>query len=157
MKIAQLRHYVYQEWQDLCQSESVVLQPDTFKPEIRQRFGDLRRKATWEQALSWFAATRFYRNCLDAWALLTHEFNFSPKHPYYDYRHRIFESFIAYEDGLDLIKLGLEQLLQSSTSTFTREEQEAGIHVLQELAQQTAAIPGLRDRSIRAISISATH
>ena len=97
------------------------MQPENFKPEIRQ-YGDLRRKSTWVKALCQFCALNHFECLLDAYELITIRFNFFPNDPRYPYRHQIFEAFLTIPGALDLLKTGLEQLFSSD---FTTEEREA--------------------------------
>lgn len=119
MKLQELKRHTYEIWLDMNQSEGAIA-VDTFKDEVRKGFGDLRRKDTWVRALAMFQA-RFHHNaCLDAWSLITHSFNFNSGRWDYEIRHEFFEAFLQLPDGLELIKMGLEQLF----TDFTAEEQE---------------------------------
>ncbi|NEQ34199.1 MAG: hypothetical protein F6K04_24965 [Leptolyngbya sp. SIO4C5] len=119
MKLKELKEKVFEEWQDYCWFKQVVCQTEAFKPEIKHRFGDMRRKATWEKALCYFKALNAQIGLLDAHSLILHTFNFTPDRWDYEYRYQILEEFISLPDGLDLIKLGLEQLFSRD---FTSEE-----------------------------------
>jgi hypothetical protein len=119
MKLKELKQKVFEEWQDYCWFKQVVCQPETFKPEIRERFGDMRRKVTWEKALCHFKALNAQIGLLDAHTLILYTFNFTPDRWDYEYRHQILEEFLTLPDGLELIKLGLEQLFSRD---FTSEE-----------------------------------
>ena len=121
MNLAELKKQVYLYWQDrheICRS---VVQPENFKAEIRQ-YGDLRRKATWIKAYCMFRAINTRDCCLDAYELITIQFNIFPEDPEYPYRHQIFDEFLALPDALELLKTGLEDLFSSDFTTEEREE-----------------------------------
>jgi len=120
MKLPELKVRVYESWKSLNTFKGVLAQPDNFKPEVRS-FGDLRRKATWIKALARFQAVNSYKACLDAYGLILNDFNFTPARWDYEFRYEILDEFLMIPDGMDLIRLGLEQLL---SSTFTPEERE---------------------------------
>jgi len=121
MKLPELKQKVYQSWLSLASFKGQVLNPDAFKPEVR-KFGDLRRKATWVNALARFEATFAHRSCLDASSLVLYSFNFTSDRWDYEYRNQIFEEFLLYGDSLDLIKLGLEQIYQHPYTEDDRRE-----------------------------------
>ncbi|MEO0373837.1 MAG: hypothetical protein AAF329_04265, partial [Cyanobacteria bacterium P01_A01_bin.17] len=54
LKLKQLKQRVYDMWAFAVESRDALVQPALFKSEIRSRFGDLRRKATWESALCYY-------------------------------------------------------------------------------------------------------
>jgi hypothetical protein len=119
MKLRELKERVFEEWKDHCWFKRSVIQPELFKTEIRKDFGDLRRKVTWEKALCRFRALNAKIGLLDAYTLILSTFNFTPDDWDYEYRHQIVEEFLMLPNGLELIKLGLEQLLSVD---FTSEE-----------------------------------
>jgi hypothetical protein len=120
MKLPELKEKVYEAWESLNTFKGVIAQPDSFKPEVRS-LGDLRRKATWVKALTQFQALNSYKACLDAYSLILNDFNFTPDRWDYEFRNEILDQFLTMPDGLDLIRLGLEQLF---SSTFTSQERE---------------------------------
>ena len=134
MKLQELKEKVYECWTDLNTFKGVLAQPENFIPEM-QTFGDLRRKDTWVKALARFRATFAYRSCLDAWSLILYTFNFTPDYWDYEYRHAIFEEFLMYSDGIDLIKLGLEQLYSVD---FTQKDREEAHGFFELVAEQQA-------------------
>ena len=118
MKLPELKERVREVWDCLNDWRGQVIQPENFGPEIR-RFGDKRFKSTWIKALAYFESAFFYGANLDAYMLILNDFNFTPDRWDYEYRHEIFDAFLMYPNGLDLIKMGLEQLFSSD---FTPEE-----------------------------------
>jgi hypothetical protein len=54
MRLQELKQQVYQAWECLSTFNLAVVQPENFKEEVRQQFGDLRRKETWVKALARF-------------------------------------------------------------------------------------------------------
>lgn len=131
MKLAELKAQVYECWRDLSEFQSAIVEPDRFKPEVR-RFGDLRRKITWEKAYAAFKAKNCYDACLDAWTLIRYSFNFTPDRWDYPYRHQVIEAFLTLPEGLDLIKLGLEQLLSAPFTTQDRKDASGFFELVQE-------------------------
>lgn len=119
MKLPELKHRTYEMWLDMNHSEDAIA-TNAFKDEVRKSFGDLRRKDTWVRALAMFQARFHYNACLDAWSLITHSFNFDSNRWDYEIRHEFFEAFLQLPEGLELLKMGLEQLF----TYFTAEEQE---------------------------------
>ncbi len=59
-------------------------------------------------------------DCLDAHSLVLHTLNFTEDRWDYEFRHRIFDEFLIIPDALDLLKLGLEQLMSESFSSSDR-------------------------------------
>jgi hypothetical protein len=121
MRIAELKQQAYEAWECLSTFNGAVVQPQHLKAELRQQFGDLRRKQTWVKALVGFTACNCYDACLDAYSLILYDFNFTPERWDYEYRYLIVEEFLAILEALELIKLGLEQVF---SSTFTSQERE---------------------------------
>lgn len=121
MKLKDLKERTFQEWQRYGWYKQVLIQPETFKPEIRRRFGDMRRRDTWERAYCHYRALNAQIGLLDAYTLILETFNYQPDDADYAYRRRIFEEFLTLPDGLELIRLGLEQLFSID---FTPEERQ---------------------------------
>lgn len=121
MKLAELKKVAYQHWQFRHEIGRAIVRPEQFETEIRQ-YGDLRRKSTWVKALCRLEALNILESCLDAYELITIQFNISPDDREYPYRHQIFEEFLALPGALDALKLGFEQLFSSDFTTTEREE-----------------------------------
>lgn len=132
MKLPELKRRVRRSWESLnTWKGSVVAQPGDFEKEIK-RFGDRRYKKTWVQALCRFEAMLSYKSCLDSWALLTISFNFTPDRWDYEYRHQILEEFLAYPDGLEIIRDGLEHLFSADFTPREREEANGFFRLVEE-------------------------
>ena len=121
MKLTELKEKVYEHWEIRYQIRRAIIQPENFKPEIRQ-YGDLRHKATWVKAFCRLKALNIFESCLDAYELITTQFNIFPEEPEYPYRHQIFQEFLAIPESLDLLKAGFEDLFSSDFTTEEREE-----------------------------------
>ena len=134
MKLAELKEEVYESWLFHHSLNDAIAQPEKFKSEIRQ-YGDLRRKATWIQALCRLEALNIYDSCLDAHKLIAIQFNLSPGSRMYPYRHQLFDEFLAIPEALALLKMGLEQLFSSD---FTTEERREARGFFAMVAEQSA-------------------
>ncbi|MBP0017995.1 MAG: hypothetical protein J7647_10610 [Cyanobacteria bacterium SBLK] len=120
MNFAELKKETYEMWECVSTFKGAVVQPEYFKGEVKT-FGDLRCKETWKKAYCSFYAKMIRSSILDAYNLILYQFNPSPDDWDYELRYRIFEEFLTFPDGLDFIKLGLEQLFSSD---FTRQDRE---------------------------------
>ena len=147
MKLHQLKKAVHYRWQSVIEINEAVVQPEQFKDEIRRQFGDLRYKATWEKALARFYAQIIHDACLDAWGLILYGLNFKPGDRFYEYRHQIFEEFIAFPDGMELLKAGLEQIFYSNDFT-PQERKEAQGNGFFELVREQSAGRGVSGRAV---------
>ena len=122
MKLRELKSKVYEAWEFLSGYRGCVVLPENFKAEVRKEFGDLRFKETWIQALARYEALNAFHDCLDAHALIRHTLNFTQDRWDYEFRHRIFDEFLRIPRALDLLKLGLEQLMSDSFTPSDRRE-----------------------------------
>jgi len=130
MKLALLKQQVQEAWNQLNSFNGVVLLPDQFQQELKQ-FGDARFTQTWVRALARYEAINVYKSCLDAHGLIRYDFNFTPDRWDYEFRYEILDEFLTMPDGLDLIRLGLEQLF-STPFTHTEREEADGFFKLVE-------------------------
>ena len=122
MKMQQLKKRVWKSWSKLNSFKGKLTGSlDDHVREVRL-FGDRRYKKTWIAALARFEATLHYKGTLDPWTLIVHGFNFTQDRWDYEYRNEILDEFLMYEDGLDIIKAGLEQIFTSTD--FTADEQQ---------------------------------
>ena len=121
MTLAELKKKVRWLWEARHWIDGASVQPENFESEIRQ-YGDLRRKSTWVEAMCRLKARNTFDCCLDAYELITIQFNIFPEEPEYPYRHQIFEEFLAIPEALELLKTGFEQLFSSDFTTEEREE-----------------------------------
>ena len=132
MKMQDLKKRVYRAWEHLSLFNDAIVQPENFKAEVRQ-IGDLRYKRTWEAAYCQFSARNMMDSCLDAFTLITVQFN--PDWWEEDLRHLLpqcLDEFLALPEGLDAIRQGLEQLLGDYTTTQDKES----AHGFFEMARQ---------------------
>jgi hypothetical protein len=146
MKLVHLKRLTHDFWIDVLTIRCVVINPDSFKTELRSQFGDLRLRATWEKALARYYAQIIHDACLDACNLILYGLNFNPGDRLYPYRHAIFEEFLAFSDGLDMIKLGLEDIFQTNNFT-TQERQEAKDNGFFELVREQSPGGSLNGRA----------
>jgi hypothetical protein len=122
MKLPELKKKVWTLWTKLNSWKGeLTSSPESFVAEMKG-IGDRRYKQTWITALCRFEATMIHRNCLDAWTLIAYSFNYTPERWDYEFRHEILDEFLTYPDGLELIKVGLEQIFASSD--FSPQEQQ---------------------------------
>jgi hypothetical protein len=135
MKMQELKEKTYHAWEQLCRANDALIQPETFKPEVR-KIGDLRRKSTWQRALARFTAWWDIDTCLEAWSLIIYQLNFSPNHWDYDIRHLILEEFLNHPQGLELIREGLEQLFSSD---FTADDRRKAHGFFELVGEQSGA------------------
>jgi hypothetical protein len=121
MKLQALKQKALSLWKDIAEIDQVVLQPEHFKAEVKT-IGDLRRKATWERAIARFEARIFHDCCLDAYNLIVHSLNFGTEGRWdYFLKDLIIEEFLSYPDGLDMIRIGLEDLFKLDFSAQVRD------------------------------------
>ena len=116
MKLYELKRKVYDAWEFLSGYRDCVVLPENFKGEVKKEFGDLRYKETWIKALARYEALNAFHDCLDAHTLILHTLNFTEDRWDYEFRHRIFDEFLLIPGALELLKLGLEQLMSGVTS-----------------------------------------
>ncbi|MEM1256394.1 MAG: hypothetical protein AAGI69_28495 [Cyanobacteria bacterium P01_H01_bin.21] len=128
MKMSQLKQHVLTQWKSLHSWCGELTSPlEQFDSDIRKQFGDRRYKTTWVRALAYYQAQRVYESCIDSTLLITHTLNFSPQDRLYEYRNEILDAFLQYENGLDLIKQGLENLYFNG---FTAQDSESAYGIL---------------------------
>lgn len=118
-----LKDAAYGCWKLLHVGHSAVPQPELFKPEVR-RLGDLRFKATWEKAYCYFKARALEMCCLNAYELITVQFNlrFTENDPKAYLLPQALDEFLGMPEGLELIKTGLEQIFGPGSTTQDRED-----------------------------------
>ena len=146
MNLAELKEETLDTWEAISGWRGDVLQPSAFLPEVAT-YGDLGDKQTWVKAFANFEAILFHSSCLDAWSLIVNDFNFTPDRSDYEYRHEILEAFLQYKDGLDLINLGLEQLVGPDFTAQEREQAHGFYRLVQEQCERGNGLPaGLTGR-----------
>jgi hypothetical protein len=133
LKINQLRHKAYQNWEtnlyvlglynpaplsvDAPKAEAHRL-PYTnkaFKDEVRKRFGDLRRRSTWEQAAIWMAAQGMAQSYLEPYQIVGYMVspNYMNDPIRQQYGQQVIEAMLQFPEIIDIIKDGLEQVYQN--------------------------------------------
>ena len=122
MKLYELKPKVYDAWEFLSSYRGCVMLPEHFKADVRKEFGDLRYKETWIRALARYEALNAFHDCLDAHSLVLHALNFTKDRWDYEFRYRIFDEFLTIPGALDLLKLGLEQLMSDSFTPSDRRD-----------------------------------
>ena len=141
MKLLELKKRVWDVWVKLNSWKGeLTSSPESYVAEIKS-FGDRRYKKTWVKALARFKATRIHRNCLDAWTLISISFNYTPDCWDYEYRHEILDEFLTYSDGLELLKVGLEQIFASNDDFSPQEQKEASENGFFELVAEREGDP----------------
>lgn len=136
MKLLKLKDKVWKAWTLFNAASGVITQDATFAQDVK-RFGDRRYKETWIKALAQFTAQASYESCLDAYMLVLDNFNFTADRWDYEYRHEILDAFLAYPDGLDLIRAGQEQLFSSEFAPQEREDADGFFELVEERSQQS--------------------
>ena len=122
MKMQAIKKRVRHLWEVLNTHRGAITASESaYIAEIKS-YGDRRYKKTWVAAFVRLEATLSYEGCLDSYSLILYDFNFTPDHRDYEYRHQIFDEFLMYPDGLYFIQQGLEQIFGSSI--FTAEEKQ---------------------------------
>lgn len=154
MKLAELKEEVRSTWESLESWKGQVLQPENFLPEM-QKYGDLRRKATWEKALIQLYPALFHRSCLDASFLITNVFNFTPGKAFYEYRHELFEAFLMYPDSLELIKMGLEEIYSYTPEQQERANADGFYRLVQEQCERATRLPAGLTGQLQALTAQA--
>ena len=119
MKLAALKAKTYQTWliDYLINDPDTPVQTETtdlaFKSLIRDRFGDLRRKSTWEVAFASITAKSMYDHFDERHFLIEHNFiEFPKREGYNDYVPQILEQFLQLPDGMSCIVSGLQSVLK---------------------------------------------
>ncbi|NJN62583.1 MAG: hypothetical protein HC795_14640 [Coleofasciculaceae cyanobacterium RL_1_1] len=141
MKLQDLKSRVREAWEFLSSYRNCVVLREQFKAQIRQEFGDLRYKRTWEQALARYEALNIFHDCLDASYLVLHALNFVPERWDYEYRHQIFNEFLTISGSLELLKLALEQVLSNSFSTIEWSQAGGFYNLVAEQAGREQRLP----------------
>lgn len=122
MKMYALKDQVFKLWRKLNSWKGELTSPpQNYVSEICG-YGDRRYKRTWINALCRLYSTWLYETTLDSHMLITHGLNFHESDSLYPYRHQILDEFLMFEDGLDIIRHGLEVVF--TTDDFTTEERE---------------------------------
>lgn len=133
LTLKQLRQEAYSDWEVICIERSVYnpapesiglpkaetaqlpYTNQAFKDEVRQRFGDLRRRSTWEQAAIWMCAQGMAQSFLEPYQILG--FMLSPTYMRSavreHYGQQIIEAMLQFPEVIAILKDGLEQVYQN--------------------------------------------
>lgn len=124
MKLQELKSATHYQWRNLYRRESALVRDGDFQAEIRQNFGDLRCRETWEAALCHFLARSIHDCRLDGSTIVI---GLCPQEGdrYYPYRERIFDEFLTHPDSLELLRNGLEQIFGESDYCTEEERNDA--------------------------------
>lgn len=126
LTIHQLKAKAKRLWELLNKTERSI-PGRSLNDDVRAMFGDLRRRDTWANAFAHFYAQITHNQCLDAWALITDGLNFGPHSEYQEFGDLIIDKFLAMPNGLSLLKMGLEQLLDIRLTQTWNEDVKDGI------------------------------
>ena len=152
MKIYQLKEHVLSQWKSLHSWCGQLTSPiEQFGLDIRKQFGDRRYKVTWIRALAYYQAQRIYESCIDSTLLITPPLIFRPQDRLNAYRNEILDAFLQYEESLELIKQGLENLYFDGV-TAQDTESAHGILKLLETREGLDARSGQRRDKPRVLS-----
>lgn len=109
-----------------------------FKTEVRQRFGDLRRRSTWENAAIWLQAQAIAQGHLEAYEILTFmvSADYDPNNLVRQhYGEQVVEAMMTFPGILELIRCGLEQIYRDN---YIEERQ-----LVEQFIAQGHQLPGL--------------
>lgn len=148
MKLQELKQGTYQCWQELVELNSAVVQPETFKAEVRQLYGDLRKKSTWQQAYAAFFARMNWDACLSAHTLIVHVLNPAPDEATYELRHLVLEQLLAIPEALEAIVQGLEEIFRSPSA----QEKQCAHEVLEMVGRQSGGRGCIAAGSLRQLA-----
>ena len=168
-----LRREAYEDWQEMCLSNGVTLDVpptyeipeeeaarlpytnESFKTEVRKRFGDLRRRQTWENAAISFLAHSVAHSYLEPHEIVTYMVRPSlpsgiPRGEVWNvYCDRVFDEILSFPGVEALIKRGLEQLFRESDR---QENQQIAVQFLQRASDRSVPLSlspsGLRTQGI---------
>jgi hypothetical protein len=131
MKLRELKQFTYNSWEFLHWLEGAVVQPETFKSEVC-RYGDLRRKATWEKAFAAFEAAAIEYPALENGQAIQLCFCHPQEPEIIEYNDLILLEFLKFPDAIDRIENGLERLYYQPIAPIDRQD---ALDFLKRLAQ----------------------
>lgn len=157
LKLKQLRQEAYAAWELLCsskgvylgvletvdlpphQAERLPLTSKTFKDDIRQQFGDLRRRDTWERAAIQLTAHQMVQSYMEPYEIVGYMASASYMHcPIRaHYGELLIDAMLAFPEVLDIIRRGLEQLYQEP-------HQSEGLEIAHTFLKQFSSVLQLR-------------
>jgi hypothetical protein len=128
LKLQNLKQHTLESWKDLSTFNGAVIQLENFKPDV-QKFGDMRKKATWQKAYAAFVARNIFDSNSDNRTLITIQLNFEETRWDYELRNEILDQFLVIPEAMECIRNGLEQILGSPIN-HQEEEQAHGVFKL---------------------------
>ena len=120
MKLQELKQEILKTWETVYQI-SGTLPTTEFKAEIR-KYGDLRKKQTWINALASLTVTTLMHSGMDGRGVLQLFFCHPCDRVLAEYNDAILDAFLASPDGLAAVKYGLEMLYYQPTQPGDRQD-----------------------------------
>lgn len=143
MKLTALKEKTYSIWlidrilDDPDYPDLSETTDEAFKRSIRSRYGDLRRKQTWEAAFIDIKANSLYEHNDDSRKLVELDFIQTPKQEgYFSYVPKILEKFILINRGMESIAISLIQTLEQGLQYIDRAEILEFLHIGRTVARQ---------------------
>lgn len=158
LTITELKQEAYGNWEVLClergvyspgpnsldlpktEAERLPITNTAFKDEVRQRFGDLRRRSTWESAAIWFAAQGMAQSYLEPYQivgyLVSDTYLNDPIRRHYG--DRLIEALLQFPEVIDIVRRGLEQVYREADYQEERSLVEQFIQTGHQLPAQLA-------------------
>jgi hypothetical protein len=134
MKLKTLKQIVWQTWHQHHKLERAIAVPETFKPEMR-RYGDLRRRATWEAAYAALQAAIIDNPVLEPGMAIQIYFTQPEEPQLVEYNDQVLSAYLQFPHALEAIRDGLEQLFYQPCDPEDREDAIAFIQRLRGLPQ----------------------
>ncbi|MGG6298275.1 hypothetical protein ACQ4M4_28250 [Leptolyngbya sp. AN02str] len=122
MKLNQLKEETYRAWNVFCAVEGTPIVDSLFREEVK-KFGDRRKKSTWEAVAVHFEA-RWVMYGLDPSEVVRYfsdpDSSFST-----EFRFQVFDVLVSYEEGVVRLKMGLEQIFQEESKAQWEQDLQA--------------------------------
>ena len=165
LKLQTLRQEAYCSWETICCSRGVYnplpyahevseaeakrfpIINTAFKSEVRQRFGDLRRRSTWEAAAIWLLAQAIAQAHLEPYEIVGFmvSADYDPNDPVRQhYGEQVVKAMFQFPEIIDIIRQGLEQIYRDG---YTEERQ-----LVETFIAQGHQLPGLELKALSAKS-----
>ncbi|MGG6298276.1 hypothetical protein ACQ4M4_28255 [Leptolyngbya sp. AN02str] len=122
MKLNQLKQETYKAWTVFCGVEGTPIVDSLFREEVK-KFGDRRKKSTWEAAAVHFEA-RSIMYGLDAVDIVRY-FSEPGDLFFEEFRFKIFDVLVSYPKGVRMLKKGLEQIFQEESRAQWEQDLQA--------------------------------
>jgi hypothetical protein len=149
MKLQQLKHAAYRAWEFMQSLEEITVQPEIFKQEAR-KYGDLRRRSTWEKVYTVFQAAVIANPVLENCGMIQVYFCHATSPELVEYNDQVLEEYLKYPGALERIRDGLDQLYYQPTEP---QDQVDAVNFLKRLSGyvETAPTVGALPDSLTAI------